>query len=161
MGITLLAAGKYERAIFHLKESLRIRSSQAEVYINLGSAYSYLDQYGPAMQNWKKALELKPDSADVLNNLGWLYATYEDATTENANKAIEYARRSCELTGYNDPVYLDTLGVAYAAAGKFEEAKAMAGKALIIATANGQEKITSEVEKRIKLYEAGQPYREK
>jgi protein O-mannosyl-transferase len=160
MGITLLAAGKITEAIGYLKESLRINADQADVYETIGKAYSQLGQYEHAMLNWKKALELQPNSADVLNNLGWLYATFEDATTENANKAIEYASRACELTDYNDAVYLDTLGTTYGAAGRFEEAKATAGKALSIATASGQEKLAGEIENRIKLYEAGQPYRQ-
>jgi Flp pilus assembly protein TadD len=93
--------------------------------------------------------------------MGLLLATSGDVTAEKANHAISYARRACELTGYNNAEYLDTLGIALAAAGKFEEAKAIAGKALSIAKASGQEALAGEIEKRIKLYEAGQPYHQK
>ncbi len=161
MGIVLLVAGKNNEAIAYLNESLRISGSQVEVYTNLGTAYSQLGQYETAIQNWARALELQPNSVDVLNNMGWVFATCGDITAEKANQAIAYARRACELTGYNNAEYLDTLGAASAAAGKFEEAKAIAGKALSIAKANGQEKLAGEIENRIKLYEAGQPYRQK
>jgi tetratricopeptide (TPR) repeat protein len=161
MGITLLAAGKTKEAIVHFNESLRIKANQAEVYVNLGKANSQLGKYESAIQNWTRALELKPDSVDALNNIAWLLATFSEVTPENANKAIELSRHACELTGYNDPEFLDTLAVAYAAAGRFEEAKATAEKALSAARAAGREDLVGEIEKRKKLYEAGQPYRQK
>ena len=55
---------------------------------------------------------------------------------------------------------LDTLAVAYAAADRFDEAKATAEKALNIAKSSGKEDLAGKIQKRIKLYEAGQPYRE-
>jgi protein O-mannosyl-transferase len=161
MGITLLAAGKTEEAIVHFNESLRMKANQAEVYVNLGKANSQLGRYESAIQNWTRALELKPDNAEVLNNLGWLLATFGEVSIENANKAIELSQRACELTGYNDAEFLDTLAAAYASASKFGDAKATAEKALSIAKSSGREDLASEIEKRIKLYEAGQPYREK
>jgi protein O-mannosyl-transferase len=160
LGIVLLVTGRNNGAIMYLNESLRIRPNQVEVYTNLGTAYSQLGQYETAIKNWVKALELQPNSVDVINSMGWLFATSGDVTAEKANQAIGYARRACELTGYNNAEYLDTLGAAFAAAGKFEEAKTTAGKALSIATASGQEKLAGEIENRIKLYETGRPYRQ-
>jgi tetratricopeptide (TPR) repeat protein len=161
MGITLLAAGRIDEAIGHLNESLRIRGGQAEVYTNLGTAYSQSGRYELAIQNWKSAIEIQPGSVDVLNDLGRLLAACSEESVRNASQAIEYSRRACELTGYNEAEYLDTLGIAYAATGKFDDAKTTAEKALGIAKASGQEKLAGEIEKRIKLYEAGQPYRQK
>jgi protein O-mannosyl-transferase len=161
MGITLLAAGKTEEAIVHFNESLRMKANQAEVYVNLGKANSQLGRYESAIQNWTRALELKPDNTEALNNLGWLLATFGEGTIENANKAIELSQHACELTGYNDPEFLDTLAAAYASGGRFDEAKATAEKALSAARAAGREDLAGEIQKRKKLYEAGQPYREK
>ena len=161
MGIVLLVMGRNNEAIARLNESLRIKGNQVEVYANLGTAYSQLGQYEKAIQNWTKALELQPNSVDVLNNLGLTLAACGNVTAEKANQAIVYARRACELTGYNNAEYLDTLGIAVAAAGKFEEAKTIAAQALNIAKTNGQVKLAGEIENRIKLYEAEQPYRQK
>ncbi len=86
---------------------------------------------------------------------------FGEVSIENANKAIEFAQHACELTGYNEAEFLDTLAAAYAAAGRFEEAKATAEKALRSQRSSGREDLAGEIEKRIKLYEAGQPYRQK
>ena len=76
-------------------------------------------------------------------------------------KAVELAQHTCELTGYKDPSLLDTLAVAYAAAGRFDEAKATAEKALNIAKETGRENLAVAIQERIKLYQANQQYRQK
>ncbi len=53
-----------------------------------------------------------------------------------------------------------TLASGFAAAGKFDEAVRIAEKALNAARISGRENLIVDIQKRIKLYEAGQPYRE-
>ncbi len=130
LGITLLAAGKPDEAIGQFNESLRIKPDQSMVYENLGTAYSQLGKYEPAIQNWTRAIELNPDNIDALDKASWFLAVRGKVSVEKANQAIVYAQRVCELTKYAVPAHLDTLGVAYAAAGRFDEAKAAAEKAL-------------------------------
>jgi spermidine synthase len=106
-------------------------------------------------------VELKPDNVPVLNDLAWLLATTGDVSAEDANKAVKYAQHVCDLTGYKKPEFLDTLAVAYAAAGRFEDAVNTANQAIDIARAGNQEDLANEIQSRMKLYQAGQPYREK
>jgi tetratricopeptide (TPR) repeat protein len=161
IGSALLATGKTEEAITYLNEALRINADQVEVYINLGKAYSQLGKYEPAIQNWTKAVELKPNNTDALNNLAWVLATIDEAWVEDANRAIEYAERACELTGYKEPVFMDTLGAAYAAGGRFEDAVRTAQQAIDAAKAGGREDLAGEIDNRIKLYQAGKRYIQK
>ena len=160
MGLALMAVGKNDEAIKYLNEGLKINKDQ-ETYANLGSAYIQVGKYDLAIENLTKAIELKPDNIDVLNKLAWLFAVVDNTTIHNAPKAVEFAQRGCELTGYKDPMLLDTLAVAYAAAGRFDEAKATAERALNIAKETGRENLAAEIQKRIKLYEANQPYQQK
>ena len=161
MGSILLAAGKIDDSIGQFNESLRIKADQSAVYENLGTAYNQLGKYELAIQNWTRAIELNPGNIDALDKAGWFLAACGEKSVENANQAIAYAKRACELTKYAVPEFLDTLGVACAASGKFADAKAAAEKALNLARKTGKESLAGEIEKRIKLYEAGQPYREK
>ena len=161
MGIALLATGKPDDSIRYFDEALRINKDKSEVYGNLGTAYMRLGKYGPGIYNFNKAVEQKPDSIENLNRLAWALATVEDISLSDANKAIEAAGRACELTGNKNAEYLDTLAVTYAAAGRFEEAKVTAKKALSIAKETSREELADEIQKRIKLYETGQPYRQK
>jgi protein O-mannosyl-transferase len=160
IGFALQLAGRPDEAIKYLNEGLKINKDQ-ETYANLGSAYIKVGKYDLAIENLSKAIELKPDNIDVLNKLAWLFAAVDDTSIHNAQKGVEFAQQGCELTGYKDPMLLDTLAVAYAATGRFDEAKATAEKALNIAKEAGWENLATAIQERIKLYKAGQPYREK
>jgi tetratricopeptide (TPR) repeat protein len=160
-GLALLAAGRIDEAVEHFNKVLRINKNNANAYANLGTAYSQLGKYEQATQNLTKAAELKSDNIHVLNNLAWLLATVGDVSAEDANRAVEFAHRACKLTGYREPSILDTLAAAYAAAGRFNEAIATAQQAIDAAKANGRDKLAGEIQKRIEIYRAGQPYRQK
>ena len=160
-GMALLEAGRNTEAIAYFKYVLQTNKIPAKAYANLGSAYIQVGKYDLAIENLNKAIELKPDNTDVLNKLAWLLAAVDDTSIHNAQKAVEFAQRGCELTGYKDPMLLDTLAVSYAAAGRFEEAIATAEKALNIAKETDRESLVVGIQERIKFYEAGQPYRQK
>ena len=161
MGIILLAAGRPGEAVTYFNEALRTAKDKGEVYASIGMAYTQLGKNKEAIQNLSKVVELKPNNVLVLNNLGWAMAAEEDVSAEDANRAIEYAKRACELTGYKDARTLDTLAVAYAAAGRFEEAVKTAEKATDTAKAGGREDLVDEIQKRMELYKAGQRYYQK
>jgi tetratricopeptide (TPR) repeat protein len=156
MVITLIIAGRPDEATKYLNKGLN-----QEIYASLGSEYIQAGEYDLAIENLTKAIELKPDNIDVLNKLAWLFAAVDDTSIHNAQKAVEFAQRGCELTDYKDPMLLDTLAVAYAAADRFDEAKATAEKALNIAKETGRENLAVGIQERIKFYETGQPYRQK
>jgi len=161
IGTVHMLAGRLKEAIVCFNEGLQTSTNPMEVYVNLSIAYSRLGNYELSQRNRSKAMGLKTDNPEVLNNLAWLLATASDTTNQNTTKAIEFAQHACELTRYNNPEFLDTLAVAYAAASKFDEATRIAEKALNAARISERENLIVEIQKRIKLYEAGQPYREK
>jgi Tfp pilus assembly protein PilF len=161
LGIIYLKQRKADKAAACFGKALESNKTSAELYSNLGSAYIQAGKFDLAIENLTKSIELKPNNIDALNKLAWLYAAIDNASIHNTQKAVEFAQRGCELTGYKDPMLLDTLAVTYAAAGRFDEAKATAQKALNIAKETKRESLAVEIEKRIKLYEAGQPYLQK
>jgi hypothetical protein len=73
---------------------------------------------------------------------------------------VSLAERANELTGGEQPFVLDTLAMAYAEAGRFKEAQAVAQKAIDTATAAGSQKTITEMHQRLQLYQAGKPYRQ-
>jgi tetratricopeptide (TPR) repeat protein len=161
MGEVLVMAGKMNEGIEQLNEALRTDSNSAEIYVSLGRAYKQLGNYEAAIQSWTKAVVLEPNNTNVLNNVAWLLATLGEPSAADADRAIEFARRACELTGYKESLSLDTLAAAYAAAGRFTDAKTTAEKALNIAKETNQQELAQRIESRLKLYEAGLPYRQK
>jgi Flp pilus assembly protein TadD len=96
----------------------------------------------------------------VLNNLAWLLATCGDGSVRNGQRALELAERANRLAGGQDVRVLDTLAAAYAEAGRFEEAVRTVQAAIQLASATGRTESARRMQERLRLYQAGQPYRE-
>jgi spermidine synthase len=113
-----------------------------------------------ALGHWEQASRIKPDRSEVENNLAWLLATLAPADGGDTVRAVTLAERACELTNNRAAADLDTLAVAYAAAGRFNDAVATAQKAIELAKAAGQSQLVEEIELHLELYRAGRPYRQ-
>ena len=160
LGKVFFKQGKPDKAIECFNELIN-RKQDAEIYVNLAMAYAYQDDFKTAIQNCAKAEQLKSDNPEVLNNLAWLLATAGDVTSQNADKAVVFAQLACELTAYKNADFLDTLAVAYAAAGEYTDAIITSEKALEAAMSAGQTNLVAEIQNRMKLYKAGTAYRGK
>ena len=96
---------------------------------------------------------------EAANNLAWTLAAHPDASIRSADEAIALAQRLCETTKEKQPQFLDTYAVALANSGNFEAAIAAAKKAIELHLPENTA-ATDPIRSRIKLFEAGKPYRE-
>jgi hypothetical protein len=78
----------------------------------------------------EEALIEYPDNVGILNLYAWLLATSPDDTLRDGRRAIQFATRACESTGFGDPSCLDTLAAAYAETGDYVEAAKRAQQAI-------------------------------
>ena len=79
-----------------------------------------------------------PGNSLADNNLARLLATLAPAEGGDPVRAVTLARQACELTGNRDANSLDTLAVAYAANGRFNDAIATTQKAMNLARSGGR-----------------------
>ena len=158
LGLALLEKGNLAEAAAHFTEALRINPNFADAHYNLARVLSDKNKVNEAVTNLREALRLRPDWVRVMNNLAWLLAVHKDTESYDPQEAVRLAQRACELTEYNQPDLLDTLAVAYAAAGKFPEAVATAEKALELAQSSRQKELIEQIQNRLSLYKASHPY---
>jgi tetratricopeptide (TPR) repeat protein len=105
-----------------------------------------------AIAQFRSALKTLPRSPFLLSNLAFLLATTTDATQHNLPEATRLAETACELTHYQTPAFLSTLGVVYSEAGRFPEAILMAEKASALAKESGEPALVQKNEELLKLY---------
>ena len=146
------AIGEYEQA-------LRLKPDYAEAHRDLALALEQTHKVREAIGHYEQALRIKPDLPEVHNNLAWLLATLAPAEGGNPVCAVTLAEQACQLTNNRMPPYLDTLAAAYAAAGRFDDAIAIAQKAIDLANSAGLPQVVKQIEPRLQLYRRGQPYR--
>ena len=143
-------------AIQHLRAALSHVADSAGVHHNLGV---YLGKTGDkvgALEHLRKAQHLAPESKVVLNSLAWILAT--DPELRQPDEALRLATRALELNAEDDSYIFDTLGVAYAAAGRFDEAIIAVQKALSVLDKSASEDIVRQLRSRLALYEQGKAY---
>ncbi len=152
--------GRVTEAIAQYEQALRLQPDNAIAHYNVGLLYAGDGKLSEAMEQYRQALRLKPDYANADNNLAWLLATAEGSTEQDREQAIQLAKRASELAAGQDAGYLDTLAVAYAAAGRFGEAETNAQKAIELARTGGQTELAGQIGSRLELYRAGRAYHE-
>ena len=158
LAIILQDHGKIDEAISHYRKAVQFNPDHARAHNNLAHALLVQDKIDEAVKHFRQVLRLKPNSVAVLNRLARLSATSRDSTIYDPQQAVLLAQQVCELTGYKEPNALDTLSVAYAAAGRFPEAVGMAEKALKRAKSVAQKELTEDIQNRLNLFKAGKPY---
>ncbi len=165
LGSTLARMDQRPAAVTHFQEALRIKPDFASARYCLGTVlYSQgkkseaLCHYQMIVDQYKIGSE-KTDRTyyDTINNMAWILSTSASGELRDPDRAVELAREDV-LANPGNASYLDTLAVAYAAQGHFDQAALAAGKALTMAQAQGQKQMVQEITKRISLYESGKPW---
>jgi arylsulfatase A-like enzyme/Flp pilus assembly protein TadD len=154
----LYVSGKTDEAITHWAYLVKLKPDSFDALSQLANAHYKKGNSKAALKFWSKAIVIKPDSFQVRNNLAWILAADKDTSIRNPNAAIEHGQKACQLTDYRQPGILDTLSVAYAAAGRFDEAIATAQKALVLARAAKQDAVALDIQKHLDLYRKEIPY---
>jgi len=159
---TFRQVGYWRNSEILFKHALDVTEGSYIVYANLGLALAKEGKESEAIGQYQKALNLKPDCTDALNNLAWILATSRINEHRDGAEAVRLASQACNLTGYGDPTFLDTLAAAYAEVGRYGEAIQTERKALDLSFKQGEPKQgepPSALEERLRLYQSHSPYR--
>jgi Tfp pilus assembly protein PilF len=152
LGRALVDRGDADAALAHLAEAVRLEPEEAAHRANLGSVLQELGREAEAIDAYREALRLGARSPALLNNLAWLLATAKRAGDRAPEEAVQLAREAAEATGFGKAGILDTLAVAYAAAGRTQDAVRTAETALELAEAGGDAELTAAVRGRLEGY---------
>ena len=81
-----------------------------------------------------------------------ILATHADPSVRRPQEAIRLGQRAAELTDHQDPLILGTLSAAYASAGQFDQAAALAEIALELASSTETHRLVLQLRQQIQSY---------
>ena len=158
LALALVAQGKLDEAVAACQTGLIYKPHSFQLHELLASTLSRQGKLQEAIEEYKTTLQLNPDQLVDLNNLAWLLATAPEASVRDGAEAVRRAEQACQLTHYQRPLFMGTLAAAYAEAGRFDEAIAMARKAITQATAMNNEVLAKKNRELLELYQHRKAY---
>jgi Flp pilus assembly protein TadD len=139
---------------------LALNPNDSASHLSLAQVAGHLGRADEAVFHLNEALRLNPDFVEAMNNLAWMLATSPEANLRNGARAVELAKRACELTHYKKTICIGTLAAAQAEAGRFDDEISMAQKACALAEKSGEPNLLQRNRELLALYRQHQPYHE-
>lgn len=147
---------RYDEALKDFAEASRIDPLNAQAYRLRAGVHVEMKNYPQAIADYNLAARLFPNDAALNNDRAWLLATCPDEAYRNGEQAVKDATLACELSDWSVSNRLGTLAAAYAESGDFDQAVQWQQKCLELSS----QRFQSAQRARLKLFEAGKPYRE-
>lgn len=158
-----LCASRYGKGIYddpmeYLTESIKDQPSYSRTLVELAEKLLEKRQIKRAYDKYVEVLRVEPESLDGLNSIAWLQAASTIKGIRNPQQALDYAIKARDVSEVLEPEVLDTLAVAYAATGDYENAIKSANEAIQLANSKDKKPLAGRIQKRMKLYEKKQPF---
>ncbi len=156
--VSWLQKGENDRAISDLDMAIKLEPGMPDAWNTRGFAWRAKGDPHRALADFNQVIKLDPKFADAYDSLALIHATSADAKARNGKRAVEMAQRACELSGWRNAYYINTLAAAHAEAGDFKAAAQWQQKALALKQFSTAGELAAEA--RLLLYRSNQPYRE-
>ena len=159
-GIMLTKLRRFDEATNEFLTATQLNASDPHPQLLMGQLLLQQGRGVEAMSYLSAALQIDPNDGQMLIFVASVLASNENPQVRNGAEALRLAERAVQLTRQQQPAALDVLAMSYAETGKFGEAVLVEQQAIKLAEASGQEDGLELLQKRLKKYEAQQPWRE-
>lgn len=149
----------FEQAIKYYIKTLEVSPGNTRVCNKIAFILFAQGKPNQAIDYCRKSLKINPNQLEMMHNLAQLQATNPELPSADIQEAINLSEKLCQITNNNNPVFLDTLAISYAAAGDFNKAIETAQKAINLANANGKGQLAGQITNRLILYKQNKPFR--
>jgi len=161
LGNNYMDLGQNQKALKHYIKAVQLNPGYAKPHQKLGEIYYSLGSYGKSIDHYRRAVKIQPQWLDLKSDLAWVLSSVEDEKFRNGEEAVRLAEEVCQKDEGKNPIYLDILAAAYAAAGRYSEATQTGQKALRIAESKGAQNIAGVIKKHIEAFQQGRPWTQK
>jgi Tfp pilus assembly protein PilF len=161
LGTTLARQNDLRGATNEFAEAIRQNPGDPSPLVEWAKALLNQGHDTEAVGRLHEALQMDPDNFQTLTFAARVLASNKRSKIRNGAEALALAKRADTLTGGEQPLVEDILGMAWAENGKFDTAQEAAANAIRLANAAGMKhEIIAAMQERLELYEKRQPWRE-
>jgi len=160
LGIVLTELGHFDEALGEFSAAAQLDAYYAPPRFQMGKILLQQGRDVEAMPLFREALQIEPDNLQMLIFFARVLAATDDLQICNGPEALVLATRAGQLAGTVQPVTQDTLAMAYAATGRFDEAVQTGQAAVNLARDAGQKDDAAIMQQRLELYKRQLPWRE-
>lgn len=161
LGVVLAKLGRLDEAQTNLSRAMELQPRDPHAFYLTGTLYLRRGDLKEATNSFGLALRLNPNHVRTLLLFARLLAANENAPLRNGSNAILFAERGLMVADAVRPATLDTLAMAYAEAGRFDDAIKAAESAMELLKAGGDDsELLNEISQRRSLFTSRTPYRE-
>ncbi|HTR43861.1 MAG TPA: tetratricopeptide repeat protein [Pseudomonadales bacterium] len=158
LGLSYVQTQQPDLAITAYQNAIKLNPDFPEAHLSVAMLLAKAGRDSEAISHYRKVVELNTNTVIALNNLAWLLAADSDPKLRNGPEAVSLSQHACELTQYQEAFLIGTLAVAYAEAGRFNEAVTASQKAQDVALAHGQKVVAEQNLKLMQLFKSGKPF---
>jgi tetratricopeptide (TPR) repeat protein len=159
LGSELAALGQFAAAQGELSRAEQLDPHYAWPHMEAAGVYFKEGRDADATNELQAAVQLDPGNFEILAAAAHYLAANENAAARDGKTALALVQRADDLSGHNQPMVLDVLGMALAETGDFSNAQICAQNAITLATAAQMDNL-DDLHRRLELYERHQPWRE-
>ncbi len=160
LGLVLAKLARFDEAMIQFAEAAQLDADYAAPRFQMGKTLLNQGRDAQAIPCFHEALRLDPNNYQMLIAVARVLAADENPQVRDGQEALVLAGHANKLAGGSQPVALDTLALAFAEAGRFDEALQIQQQAVQLAEAAGQKEDAALMQQRWQLYKNHQPWRE-
>jgi Flp pilus assembly protein TadD len=159
LGAFFVKTGRLDDAMKLYAEAIRLDPKDAHPYYLMGKLLLREGRDAEAIPQFRQAAQLAPDDFQMLAFMARVLASAENPQTRDGHAAYLLASKASALTDGLQPAMLDTLAMAYAELGHFDDAQLAMQDAITLAAKYNLTNDVAAMNERLQLYKNRQPYR--
>jgi tetratricopeptide (TPR) repeat protein len=160
LGALLTKLGQFEPAMAHYAKAAKLDPDDPRPHYLQGKALLREGRSLSAISEFREALSRDENDLQTLVFLARVLAADPDPQARNGAQAVSFAERANNLSGGTQSFVLDTLAMAHAENGRFDEALKTQQQAIDRANDAGEKEALPALQERLHLYGNGRAYRE-